>query len=101
MKIQTKMNVAALGMVLAAMSMSGVAYASCPAALTAEERISCIHMEGAGLTYQEYLTERMEIIGSAQAARANFKNPDIAEKRQDETSKEDEGERKFSSSLGR
>lgn len=99
--MKTTLKVLSLGMVLAAATMSSVAYARCPAELTAEERVSCIHMEGAGLTYQDYLVERADIIAKAQAARTDLANPDIATKRQDVKSKEEEGGGKFSSSLSK
>jgi len=99
--MKTELKVLSFGMVLAAASMSGVAFASCPSDLTAEERISCIHMEGAGLTYQDYLIERTSIISGAQAQRENLSNSDIAIKRQDVSAKEGEGEKKYSSSLNK
>jgi len=90
------LKAASLGVVLAAASVSGIAYANCPAGLTAEERVSCIHMEGAGLTYQDFLVERAEIIESAQAARASH---DIAAKSQDVKSKNDSDGGKVATSL--
>jgi hypothetical protein len=99
--MKTKLKVLSFGMVLAAVSVSGIAFASCPSDLTAEERVSCIHMEGAGLTYQDYLIERTSIISGAQAQRANLANSDIAIKRQDASVKEGEGDKKYSSSLNK
>jgi len=97
--MKTNFKSVSLGMVFAATCVSGVAYASCPAELTAEERISCIHMEGAGLSYQDYLAERADIIANAQAARAAGANQDIATKRQDAKSNSDDTERKVSAAV--
>ena len=94
--MKTTLKAVSLGMVLAAASVSSIAYANCPSGLTAEERVSCIHMEGAGLAYQDFLVERAEIIESAQAARASH---DIAAKRQDVKSKSDSDGGKLSTSL--
>lgn len=98
--MKTNLNIA-LGMLLATVSMSGVAYANCPAELSVEERISCIRIEGAGVFYQDNLTERAELLANAIAARTAISNRDIAAKRQDLKSKDDVEEKKFSSSLGR
>lgn len=99
--MKTNLKVASLGMVLVAVSASGVAYANCPAELSAEERISCIRIEGAGVLYQDYLAERAEIIADALAARAARADHDIAAKRQGEKTKEDMENGSSSSSLSR
>lgn len=98
--MKKNLNVA-LGMLLVTASMSGVAYANCPAELSVEERISCIRIEGAGVFYQDNLAERSELIANAIAARTANSKQDIAVKRQDLKSKDDVEEKKFSSSLGR
>ncbi len=98
--MKTNLNIT-LGMLLATASMSGVAYANCPAGLSAEERISCIRIEGAGVFYQDYLADRAELLAHAISERTAISNQDIAVKRQDLNSKDDVEEKKFSSSLGR
>ena len=96
MKIYLKQ--VSFAMVLATVWMSGVAYASCPTELSMEELVSCIHADGAGQSYQETRAERAEIISQAQAARAST-NQDIATKRQDVKSKDDDTVRKISASV--
>lgn len=98
--MKTNLNVA-LGMLLVTASMSGAAYANCPAELSVEERISCIRIEGAGVFYQDYLAERAELLANAIAARTALTSQDIATKRQEMKSKDEVEERKFSSSFGR
>lgn len=59
-----------LGIALTLVSASGVAQARCPAGLSAEELISCIHTEGAGVDYQNYLAERAARVAASERSAA-------------------------------
>ena len=99
MKINLK--AVSLGMLLATASVSGVAAASCPEGLTVEEHISCIRIEGAGVLYQDYLTERAEILANIVAARTGGASHDISTNRQGLRSKDEAEAGKFSSTLNK
>lgn len=88
-----------LGLVLVAACVSGVASANCPAQLTPEERISCIQIEGSGVSYQDNLAERAENYARSQAAYTAAVNPDIAKQRQDVKTQKEEAEKISSSSV--
>jgi hypothetical protein len=43
--------------------------ASCPSGLSAEQHITCINVEGAGVNYQDHVAERAAEIAAARAER--------------------------------
>lgn len=83
--MKTDLKTVSLGMLLASTSWSSLVFAACPEGLVVEERISCIRIEGAGVSYQDYLAERAEIIAAAIAARTQG----IETKRQDLKAKDE------------
>ena len=99
--MKTNLQNVALGMLLTTASMSGVAYANCPVELAAEEKISCLRIEGAGVLYQDYLNERAESLADAITARTALEKQDIAVNRKQMASPDDVEDSNVSSSLRR
>lgn len=66
--MKTSKTFGTIGAALIAAATTLPAFATCPTNLTAEERIFCITVEGAGYNYEQFIAQRATEINASRAS---------------------------------